>query len=94
MFLEFLQVFLPIVIYILLIVFLIIGIIIGIKLIGLMDNVERIVSSVGDKLESLNGIFNVIDFATDKLTLVTDKVVDALTGFISKLIHKKSKKEE
>ena len=92
MFIEFLQVFLPIIIYILLIVFITVAIILGIKLIKTMDKVDHMVASVSDKVDSLNGVFHVIDFATDKVTDITDKVVDTITGLFDRIIHKKSNK--
>jgi uncharacterized protein YoxC len=64
---DFLGQMLPIIIYILLIGLLIIGIIIGIKLIITMNKVEKIVDDVDKKVQSLNGFFNAINFATDKI---------------------------
>ena len=58
---EFLNGVLPIIIYILLIGLLIIGIIIGIKLIITMNKVEKIVNNVEGKVNSLNGLFNIIE---------------------------------
>lgn|SRR5574344_1584093 len=94
MFVEFLQVYLPIVIYILLIVILIVGIILVYKAIKTMDKVDKIVGSVSDKVESLNGLFNLIDFATDKVTGMTDRIVDFLSNIVTKIIHKKKNKVE
>ena len=88
---EFLNTVLPIIIYILLIIILIVGIILGIKTIGTVGKVDKVVDSVNDKVESLNGVFSIIDFTTDKLALITDKVVDSVSGVISKLFKKKTK---
>ena len=88
---EFLGSVLPIIIYVLLIIILIVGIILGIKTITTMGKVEKVVDNVSDKVESLNGIFSIIDFTTDKLALITDKVVDSVSGVISKLFKKKTK---
>ena len=59
--------FFPIIIYILLIIILIIGIILGIKSIITINKVEKVVDDVNEKVESLNGVFQIIDFTTDKL---------------------------
>lgn len=91
---EFLLQFLPIIIYILLIIILIIGIILGIKSISTLNKVERVVDDVNDKVQSLNGFFSIIDFTTDKLVLVTDKVVEKLSQLFSKLFLGKKKKGE
>lgn len=86
--------FLPIVIYILLIVVLVIGIIFGIQSIKAMNKVNEIVDDVNDKVESLDGLFSIIDFTTDKLTGISDKVVDLLSGAVMKLFRKKNTKKE
>lgn len=88
--------FLPIIIYILLIILLIVGIILGIKSIITINKVEKVVDDVNEKVESLNGLFQIVDFTTDKLVSITDKVVDSLSSFASKLFFrkKKNKKEE
>lgn len=89
---EFMQVYFPIIINILLIAVLIIAIIFGIKLITFMDKMNNVAESVSDKVESLNGIFKAIDFATDKVNNFTNKAVDAIISGISKIFKRKSKK--
>lgn len=93
---EFLQEFLPIIIYVLLIIILIVGIVIGIKFIKTLSKLEKVVDDVNDKVQSLNGFFHIIDFATDKIVALSDKVVDGLATIISKLFFgkKKNKKEK
>lgn len=89
---DFLLTFLPVVIYFLLIALLIIGIVLGIKLIKTMDKVDKIVDDVNDKIESLDSMFNVIYFASEKIATISDKVIDIVGSLISKLWFKKSKK--
>ena len=92
---EFWLSFLPIVIYALIIIILIVGIILGVKSIRTMNKVEKVVDNVNDKVESLNAVFNVIDFTTDKIASFTDKIVDGVSGLFGKLfITKKKDKEE
>ena len=91
MFLEFLQVYLPIIIYILLIVFLSVGIVLAFKLMGTISKVDKVVDSVSTKVESLNGLFRIIDFVTDRITGITDKVVDKIEAIIKKMFSKKKK---
>lgn len=91
---EFLLKFLPIIIYILLIIILVIGIILGIKSIITINKVEKVVDDVNDKVQSLNGVFSVIDFTTDKLALVADKLVEGICGIFSKLFIGKKKGEK
>lgn len=96
MFIEFLQVFLPIIIYILLIILLIVVIILGIKAIKIIDKAEKIAESLNDKIESLNGLFSLIDFTTEKIASITDMFVNGVSGLIGKLFKGKNKikKEE
>lgn len=85
--------FLPIIIYILLIIILVIGIILGVKSIITINKVEKVVNDVNEKVESLNGLFHIVDFTTDKIVSLADKAVDKIAQFTSKLFfHKKSKK--
>ncbi len=87
--------FLPIIIYILLIILLVIGIILGIKSIITVNKVEKVVDDVNEKVESLRGLFQIVDFTTDKLVTMTDKIVEGVSMVAQKLFfHKKNKKIE
>ena len=88
---EFWLSFLPIIIYALIIIILLIGIILVIRSIRTVKKVEKVVDNVNDKVESLDEVFNVIDFTTDKIASFTDKVVDGVTGLFGKVfLSKKS----
>ena len=91
---EFWLSFLPIIIYLLLIVVLVILIILGVQSINAMKKVNKVVDDVNNKVESLNGLFNLIDYSADLLSSFSDKLVDGLSGILSKLFHRKKKKEE
>lgn len=91
---EFWLTFLPLVIYILLIILLLVGIILGIKTIITMNKVEKVVDNVNEKVESLNNVFNLIDFTTDKLAAFTDRIVDIVGSIFSKLLFKKKRKKD
>lgn len=95
---ESLNMILPIVIYLLLIILLIIAIIIGIKFIITMNKVDEMVDDVNDKIKSLDKVFNIIDFTTERISLIGDTVVNFVVGKLSGLFtskkKKKSKKEE
>ena len=89
---TFLQTFLPIIIYILLIILLIVGIILGIRSIQTLNKVDKVVDDVNDKVQSLNGFFNLIDYTTDKLALFSDKFVNIISSVIKKVFVKKGEK--
>ena len=89
---SFLLEFLPIIIYVLLIVVLLIGIVLAIKCLITLDKVEKVVDNVNDKVRTLDGLFHIIDTTTDRVVLITDKVIEGITSLIANLfITKKSK---
>ena len=84
---------LPIVLYILGSILLVVLIILGIKLIITMDKIQNTVDNINTKVNSLNGFFSVIDFTTNKLASVSDKVVETITEFIRKIFNRKKEEE-
>lgn len=90
---DFLLKFLPIIIYILLIIILVVGIILSIKLIMTLNKVEKVVDDVNNKVQTLNGLFHIIDYTTDKIALATDKITDGVVLFFSKIFKNKKKKK-
>ena len=94
---NFLQDFLPILIYVLLIVILIVGIVLGIHFIKTMKKVEKVVDDVNDKVKSLNGFFNIIDFTTDRIVEFNDNLVERISKFAGWVIgfaKKRNKKKK
>ena len=57
-----------------------------------MNKVQDIVDDVDDKVQSLNGFFDIIDMVTDKLSMFSDKVIDIVVNFIQR-VFKPRKKE-
>ncbi len=86
---EFLNVFLPITLYIVGIITLIIVMVLGIKLIGVLDKVDRVVDNIEDKVNSLNFAFSLIDKATDSITTIGNTVLGAVNNAVSKVFKKK-----
>lgn len=86
--------FLQIMLYLLGSILLVILIILGIKLINVMNKMERVVDDINTKVSSLNGVFSIIDATTDKLSLLSDRMVDGISSLIRKLFARKNKKEE
>ena len=75
-------------------ILLIVLIILGIKLIITMNKIETVVGDINVKVDKLNGLFNIIDYTTDKLALVSDKMVDGVSYILKKVFFKKNKKKE
>ena len=85
---------LPIILYILGSILLGILIVLGIKLITVMNKMEKVVDDINTKVSSLNGVFSIIDATTDKLALLSDRMVDGISLIIRKLFAKKNKKNK
>ena len=84
--------FLPIVLYVLGSILLVVLIILGIKLIITMNKIEIVVDDITKKVKSLDGFFSLVDMTTDKLAMLSDRVVDAVSLFIKKVFRRKEEK--
>ncbi len=93
-FVEILQLILPLLLYVAGFVLLVVLIIFCIKLIKTLNMIDSIMLDVEKKVKSLNGIFNVIDYFTDKISSITDIIVEKITNWVLRLKHKKYNKEE
>lgn len=85
---------LPIIINILLVILLVLLIIISLKTIKTMDKIKMIVDDVDDKVQTLNGAFDLIDRVVDKLSTMSDKMIDSIASFIQRVFKKKEKIKE
>lgn len=83
-----------IIIYALLIVFLIIAIIIGIKLLFTINKIDELLNDVSNKIKSLDKVFEIVDFATDRMSMVTEVAISFLTTGFKKLFGSNKKKKK
>jgi len=93
-FLEVMQVSLPLILYVAAITLLITLVVLVIKLIKTMNKIDKIVDDVDKKVKSLDGVFSIIDFCTDKISSVTNRLVDRLTNLVIGFGKKKYNKNE
>ena len=91
---EFLQVFLPTVLYCLAIVLVIILIILGLKAIETMNKLNTLLDDTQKKLNTLDGFFNIMDTVTNKVSVITDTMVSAVTNVITSIVKKRKRKKE
>ena len=84
---------LAVILYVLGAILLVVLIILGIKLIITLDKINKTVDNINTKVDSLNGLFSVIDFTTNKLTTISDKVVDWASYLYEKLFNRKKEEE-
>ena len=87
---DVLQVFL----YLLGSILLVVLIVLGVKLIITMNKIEKVVDDINVKVNSLNGLFSVIDFTTDKISLLSDKMIDGVTSLFRRLFRKRKDEED
>lgn len=86
---------LPILLYLAGLVLLVVLIIVGIKLIGLIDKLDRIADNVEVKVTSLDGAFNIVDKFTDSIAMVSDSFVSTTVKLLSNVFGKsKSSKDK
>ena len=86
---EVLSAYLPIMVNILLCVLIVFLIIICIKIIKTMNKLETIVDDVDRKVQSLNGVFRIVDGVTDKLSALTEVISDSIILFFRGLFKRK-----
>ena len=84
---------LVITLFVALIVFVITLIVLCIKLINTVNKIDYLVDNVTTKVESLDGIFNILSFASNKLSVVSDTITSFLLNLVNK-IFRKNKKDE
>ncbi len=92
----FLNVFLPVILYIVAIILLIVFIIVGLRLIKLLDKIDRIADNIDNKVNTFNGALKVLKNASDGIASISDSFVFGVTNIISKLFGKSkyNQKEE
>lgn len=91
---EFLLDFLPIIIYILLIVLISFCIYFVLKAIKIADKVNLLLEDVESKISSFDAFFKVINFTTEKINAISERVVDGVISLFGRLFHKRKEDEE
>ncbi|MBE6157805.1 MAG: hypothetical protein E7160_03330 [Firmicutes bacterium] len=91
---EALNTVLPVLLYTFGIILLIVLIILGIRLIQILDKVEKAVDDTIAKVNSFNEAIGILSKAAYGVTTVSDKVISGLIAIISKIFNKKDKEEK
>lgn len=84
---------LVILVYIVLIIFIIALIVLCIKLIGTLKKADRLIDNLTKKAESLDGVFEMIDYTTSKFGRLGETIIGSLTSFIKKIFRKKERED-
>lgn len=85
---------LPVLLYTFGIILLIVLIILGIRFILILNKLERVVDNIDGKVNSLNGLFSIIDKATDSIAIFSDSIVNTVAGLVFKIFKRKKRKDE
>ena len=72
-----------------LIVLVIVWIVLGIRLIGTLKKFDCVIDDVNEKINNVNGVFNIIDKTTDYASSISDKIIAIISNFISGKFKKK-----
>lgn len=63
-------------------------------MIQILDKVDRIVDNVEEKVNSVNGFFEMLDKTSYGISMLGDKIITLVSGAISKIFNKHKKDEE
>lgn len=85
---------LSVLLYVVCIILLVVLIILGIRLIQLLKKVDRIVDNVEEKVNLLNGTFELVNKATNTISMIGDSFVNTVTSLVTKVFRRKNKNKE
>ena len=57
-----------------------------------MSKVDKVLDDLNKKLDKVDGVFDIVDRSTDTINMISNKIVDGVSGFIGKLFSKKREK--
>ncbi len=80
---------LPVIIYFLLIILIVVLIAVSLKSYSILEKMDKFMDDATNKINSLNGLFSVVDKATDTISILSDKLVTVIVSGIQRLFTKK-----
>jgi len=89
-----LQQFFQIMLYLFLIILVIVLIVVGIKLIITLRKVDAVIDDVNVKMKKVDGVFDIVNKTADFTSNISDKVVGAVSNFISSMFKKRKGKDK
>ena len=85
---------LTVIIYVLLIILITVLISFVVRAFNTLKKLDSTIDDVNNKMNKLNGVFNIVDRSADAINMVTDKLTSTIVSGVSKLFTKKTKKAE
>ena len=86
--------FMLMILYMSLIILVVMLIVIAYRTIKLMKKVDQIIDDISIKSSKLNGVFNIIDTATDTVVQMNDTIVSFITSGMERLFNRKREKKD
>lgn len=84
----------PIILYGLGSILLIVLIVLVIKMIKTLKKIDTAIDDYNEKSKKLNGVFDLIDTATDTISSIGDRLVTGVINGVTNIFTRKKKKEE
>lgn len=91
---EDMSLILGIITYIFTIILLIVAIIVGIRIIGLTEKADKVLDDIQEKVNSLNGMFSVVNKVSSSMELISSKIANGIVNLFGKLFKKKKEDNE
>ena len=86
--------FMLMILYLSLIILVFMLIIVAYRTIKIMKKFDQIIDDLSIKSSKLNGVFNIIDNATDAVVQMNDTIVSFITSGIERLFNRKKEKKD
>lgn len=91
---EAINIVMPVILYTLTSILIVILIVLGIKLIRAVDKFNDLADNIGKKVNSLNSFFSIIDMVTDKVSFLSDRLVDGIASVFTRIFTRKEKRKD
>lgn len=91
---EDMSLILGIITYIFTIILLIVAIIVGIRIIGLTEKADKVLDDIQEKVNSLNGMFSVVNKVSSSMELISSKIANGIVNLFGKVFKKKKEDNE
>ena len=69
-------------------------IVLVVKLINTVDRLNVVLDDINNRIGKFDNLFHIVDFFTDNMAIVSDKIVDGLSAIIRKIFNRNSKRKE
>ena len=85
---------LQIILYVLGAILLMMLIVLSIKMLSTLNKINDIADDINRKMKTLDGFFSLVDYTTEKITSVSDKVVGLASSIVKKFTGNRGESEE